>query len=70
VSKDKRDTGQPAPKPASGGMFGQVFASVKAAPAPNAGASVVACPSCGAPRQVAAQTRCAWCDQPLFPKAP
>ncbi|GEM_PF-4048282 len=51
-------------------MFGQVFASVKAAPAPNAGASVVACPSCGAPRQVAAQTRCAWCDQPLFPKAP
>lgn len=52
--------------PAAGGMFGKVFASVKGAPKRSAGSSVVVCPSCGAPRQVAAETHCPYCDEPYF----
>ena len=58
-----------APEPAPGGRLGQVFASVKGAPQRKAGRSVVVCPSCGAPREVAAETRCAYCDAPYFPES-
>ena len=63
MSSDKDEKAAPV-----GGMFGNVFASVKGAPKRSAGTSVVVCPSCGAPRQVAAETHCPYCDEPYFPE--